>query len=165
MRSFVDRNVVRRRMTVQCVNETRRSFASSVDTAFQSLARHGLGWMFAVLFHIFSPSDAGPTFCSRLRSFPVRLSTLVWVQAVDTLSLNVVIQWWAFFLRISEVSGSGLGRIRTGSSNMNFLAFIRSEQLHGSAVNKPRPLASVSLLTHYSPASEMMNGTFLELLM
>jgi hypothetical protein len=146
MRSVVDWNVVMRRMAVQHVNETRRSFASSVGTGFQSVARHGVGWMFVVLFQIVSPSDAGPTFCSRLRSFPASLSTLMWVRAVDTLSLNVVIQWWEFFLRITEVSGSGLGRIRIDYSNVNLLAFIRSEQSRGSAVNNPWPFAPVRLL-------------------
>ena len=121
--------------------------------------------MFFVMFHIVSPSDTGPTLCSRLRSFPVRLSTFVGVQAVDTLSLNVVIQWWALVLSITEVSGSGLGLIRSGYSNRNLVVFLRSEQSRDSAANKPWPLASVSLLTHYSPTLEMTIGTFRELLM
>jgi hypothetical protein len=164
MRSVVDRNVIMRGMTVQHVNETRRSVASSVGTGFQSLARHGPR-LHVVMFHIVSPSDTGPTFCSRLRSFPVRLSTFAWVQTVDTLSLNVVIQWWALVLSITEVSGSGLGLIRSGYSNRNFVVFLRSEQSRDNAANKPWPLASVSLLTQYSPTLEMTSGTFRELLM
>jgi hypothetical protein len=84
----------------------------------------------------------------------------------NTVSLNVVIQWWALVLRIIEVSGSGLGRIRTGYSNRNFVVVMRSEQSRGSAANKPWPPASVSVLTYYySLTIEMMSATFRELLM
>ena len=64
-----------------------------------------------VVFRVIRPGDVGVRFCSRLRSFAVRFNTRVSLDAVDTLSLDVVIQCCALMLCVREVSGADFCRI------------------------------------------------------